>query len=281
MFGGLHIEMSLWNAIGDFLEDSGWTVALNDAGIASSGTADSFLKAAHLTRTRHAHQVSMLALAKLQREAWQKFASSNSDDISFEMWQQNMSSKSPTFLYWDLILEFEMMTLIFIRAHRINNFNLYVESLENLVPWFFVLDHTNYSRWIPIHIRDMQSLPDSISDEFRKCWVLQKTQHAFSCMPLDQGHEQNNEMVKGSGGVVGITENPTAFKKWMTAGPEQARLLKEFEQSLDLLSEREEFDWLPQHEQCVSIQQTFKNHVQNLTETISILEIHSWMIVLN
>ena len=29
----------------------------------------------------------------------------------------------------DLILEFEMMTMIFIRAHRINDFKLYVESL--------------------------------------------------------------------------------------------------------------------------------------------------------
>jgi hypothetical protein len=36
--------------------------------------------------------------------------------------------------------------------------------------------------------------------------------------------------VKGSGGAVGITENPPAFKKWMITGPEQARLLKEFEQ---------------------------------------------------
>jgi hypothetical protein len=29
---------------------------------------------------------------------------------------------------------------------------------------------------------------------------------------------------------VGLAENPSAFKKWMIAGPEQARLLKEFEQ---------------------------------------------------
>ena len=39
--------------------------ALVQAGIASSGTADSFLKVSHLTRTRHAHQVTALALAKL------------------------------------------------------------------------------------------------------------------------------------------------------------------------------------------------------------------------
>ena len=32
---------------------SGWTTALTDAGIATSGTADSFLKSLHLTKMRH------------------------------------------------------------------------------------------------------------------------------------------------------------------------------------------------------------------------------------
>jgi hypothetical protein len=52
MFGGLHMEMALWNTLGDLLESSGWTSALVEAEIASSGVADSFLKASHLTRTR-------------------------------------------------------------------------------------------------------------------------------------------------------------------------------------------------------------------------------------
>ena len=30
-------------------------------------------------------------------------------------------------------------------------------------------------------------------------------------MPIDQTHEQNNELVKGSGGAVGLMENPLAF----------------------------------------------------------------------
>ena len=66
MLGGLHIEMAMWKTYGDYLDGSGWTNALVQAGIASSGTADSFLKVSHLTRTRHAHQVTALALAKLQ-----------------------------------------------------------------------------------------------------------------------------------------------------------------------------------------------------------------------
>ena len=180
-----------------------------------------------------------------------------------------MILKSPTFLFWDIILEFEMLVLTFIRAHRTKNFNLYVELLQSLVLWFFALDHTNYSRWIPIHIRDMQSIPDSIAEEFKTCWVLQKTQNAFSCMPLDQAHEQNNELVKGTGGVVGLTENPVAFRRWMVAGPEQARILKEFESQLSL--ENEELNWKQQHEQCQSIQELFKKHVHDLCETISMM----------
>ena len=44
MFGGLHnIEMALWKTIGDFLEDSGWTAALTESGIATAGKANSFL----------------------------------------------------------------------------------------------------------------------------------------------------------------------------------------------------------------------------------------------
>ena len=34
----------------------------------------------------------------------------------------------------------------------------------------------------------------------------EKTHSKFSSIPIDQGHEQNNELVKGSGGAVGLTE---------------------------------------------------------------------------
>lgn len=48
-------------------------------------------------------------------------------------------------------------------------------------------------------------------------------------MPLDQAHEQQNAIVKGSGGIIGLTESSAALKDWVVAGPEKARLLVEFE----------------------------------------------------
>ena len=106
-----------------------------------------------------------------------------------------------------------------------------MESLKALVPWFFAFDHQNYFRRIAIHIRDMECLPASIYEELNEHgnWVVNKTTNRFSSLPIDQAHERNNELVKGSGGAVGLTESPLAFRKWMIAGPEQSRLLKEFE----------------------------------------------------
>ena len=44
-------------------------------------------------------------------------------------------------------------------------------------------------------------------------------------MPVDQVHA----VVKGDGGAIGLTEDPSALKRWMVTGPELRRLLNEFE----------------------------------------------------
>ena len=96
MFDGLHIEMTLWKTIGELLEGSGWVPILTEAGCASAGTADSFLKCAHLTKIRHAHQVTAMALALLQRKALESIKSEEVDK-SFGEWRQDSIAKSPTF----------------------------------------------------------------------------------------------------------------------------------------------------------------------------------------
>ena len=60
----------------------------------------------------------------------------------------------------------------------------------------------------------MRSLPDSIRVEFEHHhhWVLNKSGSTFASIPIDQAHEQQNRVVKGSGGAVGLTENPVAFR---------------------------------------------------------------------
>lgn len=53
MFGWL--EMVALKMLGDWLRGSGWVQALVQTEIAMTGTADSFLRTAHITRTVRMH----------------------------------------------------------------------------------------------------------------------------------------------------------------------------------------------------------------------------------
>ena len=264
MFGGLHLEKRL---LGDLLASSGWTDALTDAAIATVGTADSFLKCTHVTRTRHAHQLTALALSVLQKNAYDSIRGDLSLEEPFEEWRSKMIKKSPAFLYWDLILKIGVLVLVFIRAHREKNFPLYVEAHDALMFMFFTVDHYNYSRWVSVHIREMKSLPEDIKEDFMKNWVVQKICRRFSTIPLDQTHEQENAKGKGKGGVVGLTENPSALQRWLVAGPQMARLLTEFESTF-LLEDDSEHNY-EHHEEGLFTQEAFRKQASKLTDVIT------------
>ena len=115
MFGGLHIEMAALRSIETLLQDSGWTAALAEAGITSSGTAESFLSAANVTRTRQAHQITASSLYKLMKIAYNDHCNDTVEDelISFHDWCGKHRQESPQFQYWYLILTMELTIFLF------------------------------------------------------------------------------------------------------------------------------------------------------------------------
>ena len=114
---------------------------------------------------------------------------------------------------------------------------MYLDALTELATWFHAMDYTNYARWIPVHLRDMVTLPTAHSEVAREFeagnFTIQKTSRQFSAIPIDQAHEQNNAAIKGDGGAVGLTDNPAALRRWMMAGPEITRLIGEFQDEPD------------------------------------------------
>jgi hypothetical protein len=154
--------------------------------------------------------------------------------MEFEVWYDQRKQSCPQFQFWAITLELEVCIAVYVRSLREANFAMYLDALSELVPWFCALDHTNYARWIPVHLRDMAELPEKHPEISRKFnaghFTVQKSKRVFSSIPLDQAHEQNNACVKGDGGAVGLTEDPSALRRWMVAGPEVARVIGEFEQ---------------------------------------------------
>ena len=120
MLGGLHIEIAFWKAIGSLLHESGRTDVLMQAGMASTGVADSLLSVSHVTRTRHAHQVTVCALFRLMNMAYEQYCMScdivGETALSLDKWRDFMSESSPTFHFWILIMELEVLLSIFLTS---------------------------------------------------------------------------------------------------------------------------------------------------------------------
>ena len=82
--------------------------------------------------------------------------------------------------------------LIFIRALRKSNFELYVVSLKSLKKWFFALDHYNYARWLSVHLLDLLSLENSLPRIYQnfkdRHFPFQKSNRNFLALPFNQVH---------------------------------------------------------------------------------------------
>ncbi|KAL9954824.1 hypothetical protein ACROYT_G042404 [Oculina patagonica] len=273
MFGGLHIEMAFLKVLGGWLEDSGWVAALVDANVASPGTAESFVKATSVTRSRRAHQVTASCLFVLLKNAYEKYKEGlddGHDALPFDNWCSQQASAVPQFQFWYTTLQLQLLFFVFLRSIRQSSFTLYSNALHKMLPWFFALNHTNYARWLPVHLRDLSELQQIAPDVFaqfvdRGLFTVHKSQRKFSAIAIDQAHEQNNAIVKGDGGAVGLTENPSALRRWMISGPEMARLVNEFEASVTSVTQAQEGK---HHEAQRSYQVSFFKDVKSLVATI-------------
>ena len=104
MMGALHIEMAALRMVGHILKGSGWTTAIEESGLASAGTTESFLSVANVTKTRRAHQVTVCSLYSLMKAAYEKkelppdvgSAELGGTDTIFQEWC-NSKSEIPQF----------------------------------------------------------------------------------------------------------------------------------------------------------------------------------------
>ena len=132
VLGGLHTEMAFMKSIGTLLRQSGWTDVLVNSDITSIGVAESCLSVSHVMRTRYAHQTTCCALSALMKMAYADYCRNSSmvgmPPSTFAEWKESMNKSSATFYFWDLVLELELLLLVFLTSIREGNFKVYLEA---------------------------------------------------------------------------------------------------------------------------------------------------------
>ena len=123
--------------------------------------------------------------------------------------------------------------LQYIRAFRTGNWHLQLQSMETFIKYFFAHDMLNYARMMPVYLSDMK-LKDSESIVYAEFlqgnWIVNKNPLPFRAIGADHALEHINRAMKVSGGLVGITLNPSARTKFILIAPELACLAREAEE---------------------------------------------------
>lgn len=273
MMGGLHIEMAFLKVLGEWIDGSGWVSVMKTANVTTDGRGDALTKGSFTARSQWAHQVTAAALFCLRNQAYNSYKveveSEANPAMPFNDWCTLMETQHPQFRYWSKTFNLEVLFLQFMQSQREGNFELYISTLGRIVPWMFAMDHFHYAKWLPVHVRDLMQLQHecpTVYQEFREGkFVTQKTTHCFSMMAHDHVHEQLNAVLKGDGGIIGITENESALKRWLIAGPEMARIIHDVEVTL---SQKETHD-NRHHEQTLTTQKRFASNVQSVIDVMN------------
>ena len=132
MLGALHIEMVLLSCLGDWLQDSGWTTALSNAGVTSSGN-DSILSGHEVGTTKYVHEITALTLYQLMKDVFEQIKKEDCI-LNFAEWRASKELESPQFQFWSIALKMEMDYFLFLQSIRSSSFKLYVASIGTFLP---------------------------------------------------------------------------------------------------------------------------------------------------
>ena len=229
MMGPLHIEMAFLSAIGDWHDGCGWLQIFEKANITTTGRIESLLTGKKVKRTRYVHQLSLAALTKLSKSAFED----QNRFSTFDDWKEHSIKSNANACYWFQVIELESLLFSFIKSLRDADYWLFVKYLKDTNPWMFVLDHIHYARWMSVFLADLQQIHlkyPSVFEAFKKGYfTVKNSSRIFSNIGVDQAHEQNNKLVKIDGGAIDILDNPNALLRWAVAGPVISLICKDAE----------------------------------------------------
>ena len=269
--GELHIVMAQLCTIGAYIENSGLDLCWTEADMYGPLTVKQILEGNHVKRGVEAHVVTLQALSNMYQvpfleqhqdivepltTAAKKLRQACNDGNNIQQHENMMQvmqlfhvlekmsqfdqqkMQRPLFIVMREYMQMLMAMLQIIRSVKTGDWMVHLTATKSFVKCFFAHSKLNYARMIPVYLSDMQSLEQTdadLYDEFLQGnWVVNKNPHTTFCaIDADHALEHVNRSMKVSGGLVGITLNPTARVKFFLIAPELARLVGEVEEMAD------------------------------------------------
>jgi len=93
---------------------------------------------------------------------------------------------------------------------------LHLAAFRQMIPYFFAAGHFNYARYSSYYLHSMEKLPQHVLDHFLKGeHIMHHLRRLWNGIRSDQFIESTfMRLGHSSGGIIGITLKPEAFKVW-------------------------------------------------------------------
>ena len=237
--GGLHISLNFLKAIGQHMQSSGLADVWSESGIMGPTATEHCMAGKSYARGMRAHKLTLQALWQLllpqltvyleEHDEQLKNELDNASDcintlisvINTDRFRKAMEGfledreSNVNFKFWWQYMEMVMILLMFTRAQRDGIWKLHLYAFQQILPYFYRYDHTNYARWGAVYVAEMHQLPEEVSAEFEAGnFVVKRSQKKFNQVDPDHSQEWLNAVGKKGGGIVGITRNTQALSKW-------------------------------------------------------------------
>ena len=281
--GGMHLIMTFIGSIGKLYGDGGLLDILTSSNVYANGTAQMMLQGKHYAKGIRGVKVAHEAMTHLYLSAAESYANKNDlpwIDEEFHILAQNLQSsmqannhtrcaeifklleskisylmqtlrqfqsfgkeQSGTFKYWVSFLEAGDLLLKLIRADKEANFQLHLEIVMEMFPFFHLAGRVNYARYSPVYVSEMRQLetkqPEMHKFLMKRGFVVCRSKRkGFNCVPSDQALEQTiNREAKGTGGEIGFTLCKAALLRWILTRHVSGEYSEVFQQLFENKSE--------------------------------------------
>ena len=261
--GDFHFLKEAFNVLGQLVQCSGFEDIIFQAGISSSGSLHGVINGTHYNRCWKIHQHFAEALERL---LFKRFVSEMEIDVQEiftendikqaakgllnnvtsnasikdlqvkynnykEMIRKGNLGRTSQFWVVNYLDIMEVIQLVHTAVQE-GNFDLRIEGWKRMMPYFFSLNKTNYSRYGSYYIGKLRALestdPGSL-ELIRENGISVQAQDRYPLRTaIDQRGEQTlNREAKTTGGIISFAGNDNSVTKWTLNRASQAKITAE------------------------------------------------------
>jgi len=230
--GGMHTIMSFVGCVGTLMAESGLEEVLKAAfgGVPRMLTGKNFPQ-------------NVRALRLVTEEVLRGIIESVDSHTDLMPLLESKAIRSRTAKLWlDNLIKPVFIMMLFIRAEREGDWSLHICAVTAMMPYFFAAGHANYARYGLYYLRSMERLPDEVLARFLKGeHVMRHKPGLWNGIWSDMYIETTfMRYGHGPGGLIGITLNQSALKRWALSLHICSRLIRDVSEMEDGSTESHE-----------------------------------------